>query len=90
MENRLGLNGGLNGAAKLNFNNNFETEVFYKNGAKETILHTEPPQPDPIRLLHFKISASEGVAVNLDDVRKFRTTIKTIATSSAPEIEILT
>lgn len=72
-------NNRLNGAARIGFKNNFETEILYKNGARESVLHMEAPQPDQLRMLHFKVSASEGVAVNLDDVRRFKTTVRSIA-----------
>lgn len=81
MENRLG-----NGVGKINFSNNFSTEVLYKNGAKETINHIEPIQPDANRIIHFKISSSEGLAINLDEVRKFHSTVKSIATKSEVNI----
>lgn len=73
---------------KINFNNVFVTEVFYKNGAKETINHIKPPQPDTNRMVHFQINDSCGVAINLDEIRKFQTVAKSIAAVS--EIEIIT
>lgn len=74
------MNNGLLNGDRMKFQNNFETEIIYKNGAKETVNHLEPPQPDPNRCVHFKLSASEGLCVNLDEIRKFRTSVKSIAT----------
>lgn len=79
----------INGASRLSFTNAFETTVYYKNGATEKVLHVEPPVPDQVRLLHFKISPSCGVAINLDDVRKFQTTVKSIATPVERDVEII-
>lgn len=51
----------------------FKTTVHFKNGAKETVFHIKPPGGDSMRLLHFAIADDEGVAFNIDDVRKFET-----------------
>ena len=67
---------------KMNFTNHFITEVIYKNGAKETINHISVPQPDPNKMLHIKVSESEGLCINLDEVRRFHTTVKSISTLS--------
>lgn len=51
----------------------FKTTVHFKNGAKETLFHVKAPQFDTNRLGHFAIAEDEGVAYNMDDVRKFET-----------------
>lgn len=52
----------------------FKTTVHFKNGSKETIFHPNPPQPDGVmRMMHFSLSVDEGVAFNMDDIRKFET-----------------
>lgn len=51
----------------------FKTVVHFKNGAKETVFHVKAPAGDGSRFLHFGISDSEGVAFNMDEVRKFET-----------------
>lgn len=52
----------------------FKTVVHFKNGSKETVFHPNPPQPDGVlRFMHFAIADDEGVAFNLEDVRKFET-----------------
>ncbi len=51
----------------------FKTTVHFKNGAKETLFHVKPPSGDTTRLLHFAIAEDEGVAYNLDEIRKFET-----------------
>lgn len=80
------INEPLNGSGKINFNNAFITELLYKNGAKETINHVAVGVPDPNRMIHFKLSESEGLCINLDEVRRFTTTVKSIATVSDVKI----
>ncbi len=52
----------------------FKTTIHFKNGAKETIFHDKAPMPDGVmRLLHFAVADNQGVAYNMDDIRKFET-----------------
>jgi hypothetical protein len=51
----------------------FKTTVHFSNGSKETIFHVKPPIPDAMRIMHFAIAEDEGVAYNMDDVRKLET-----------------
>ena len=51
----------------------FKTTVHFKNGSKETVFHVKPPGGDTMRLMHFAIADGEGVAYNMDEVRKFET-----------------
>lgn len=78
--NNVRLDGLMNEGKALNFTNTFVTDLLYKNGAKETINHLKAPQPDANRMVHFQVSGSEGLCINLDDVRRFCTKVKSIST----------
>ncbi len=52
----------------------FKTTVHFKNGGKETMFHVKAPMPDgAMRMMHFAIKDDEGIAYNMDEVRKFET-----------------